>query len=252
MKIGVTLPTFSGDASGVIDAALAAEAAGLYGVFSFDHQWPLGHPERPSLSVYPTLGAVGAATTQIQVGTLVARIGLLPDEVVIASIESLHRAVSDRLIAGLGTGDDASSPEHLRYGLPYAGAASRLERLAKVLGRLGTSGIDRWVGAGSAATNRVAREAGATLNYWGVSPARVAAAKALGPSPVTWGGPLPDDVDEASARLRLLAEAGAGWVVWGWPRSLDLVVEAAGAAGVELAPAGTRAGTPIKGVRTAE
>jgi alkanesulfonate monooxygenase SsuD/methylene tetrahydromethanopterin reductase-like flavin-dependent oxidoreductase (luciferase family) len=236
VKIGVTLPTLSSDAGGVLDAAREAERAGLHGVFCFDHLWPLGHPERPALSLYPMLGAVGASTARIRVCTFVARIGLLPDQVVAASIESLHASFGDRLIAGLGTGDEASAPEHARNGLPYLGTAARLRSLAWALQRLSEADIECWVGAGNDATNQVARDAGASLNFWGASPARVAREVARSTTPVTWGGPLPASSDAAADALRALGGAGASWVVWGWPRSIDLVTEAAAKAGVELAP----------------
>ena len=65
---------------------------------------------------------------------------------------------------------------------------------------------------------------------------RVAREVARSTTPVTWGGPLPASSDAAADALRALGGAGASWVVWGWPRSIDLVTEAAAKAGVELAP----------------
>ena len=75
-----------------LDAARRAEELGLDGVFVFDHLWPLGAPERPALSAFPVLGAVAAATEPgAASGPLVARIGLVPDEVLVAELLSLHR-----------------------------------------------------------------------------------------------------------------------------------------------------------------
>lgn len=236
MKLGVTLPTFSADGQAPLRAAALAEAAGLHGVFSFDHQWPLGHPERPSMSVYPTLGAVAASTTSIRVGTLVARIGLLPDEVVLTSLRGLKLILGDRLIAGLGTGDDASEPEHSRYGLPYFGADDRHERLRRAVERLaGDEAIETWVGGGGASTNEVVRQDGVSLNLWGASPQRVARMKERLGVPITWGGPVPRDHARAVAELRALQEAGATWVVWAWPSSLEAVRSAACEVGIALA-----------------
>ncbi len=234
MLIGVTLPSLSADATGVLDAAKAAEDAGLHGVFCFDHLWPLGHPERPSLALYPLLGAVAAVTERVRVGSLVARVGLLPDEVVAASLESVQAISGSRLIAGLGTGDDASAPEHLRNGIPVLGTASRVSSLAAIAERLAASQIECWIGAGSLAVNDAARTSGVALNLWGVDPERVAAARARSAAPVTWGGPLPSEADEAAAALRALADAGAAWVVWGWPQSIGDVVEAARRADIAL------------------
>lgn len=234
MRLGVTLPTFSTDGMAPARAAVLAEEAGLHGVFSFDHQWPLGHPGRPSMSVFPTLGAVAASTDSIRVGTLVARIGLLPDEVVLASLEGLAQILGDRLIAGLGTGDDASEPEHSRYGLPYFGAADRHERLSRAIERLATGGIETWIGGGRPSTNDVARRCGVALNLWGAPPDRVGRVGARLGLPITWGGPVPRDVAGAVAQLRGLEEAGATWAVWAWPSSLAAVLAAAAEAGISL------------------
>lgn len=240
MRIGVTLPTFTPDAGGAAEAAIAAEQAGLHGVFSFDHLWPLGHPARPSLSIYPMLGAVAALTGRIRVGSLVARVGLLPDEVVAASLESLHLSLGDRLIAGIGVGDQASAPEHERNGIPYLGVRPREESLSLLLRRLSRRGIECWVGAGTlhaaarSATARVASETGVSVNFWQITADELTEAGRSCQVPVTWAGSFPKALDEATETLRRLREAGASWAVWAWPSSLDLVVEAAHGAGVEL------------------
>lgn len=243
MKLGITLPTFSEDAEAVVEAAQEAERLGIDGVFSFDHLFPMGQPERPALSIYPILGAVAAATSTIRVGSLVARIGLLPDEVVQSSLESLQLLLGERLIAGVGTGDSASEEEHLRYGLPFLGVLAREESLAALVRALRSRDIECWVGAGTARrtdrpslTVQVAEEVGAIVNYWQVSPGAIATAVEQLAVPVTWGGPLPKSPHEAAAVLQAVAQAGASWAVWGWPSSLDLVAEAAELAGIGLQP----------------
>ncbi len=175
MQIGVTLPTFSPDAAGVMAAARAAEEAGVHGVFVFDHLWPMGNPARPALSVYPMLGALVASTSRVHIGTLVARIGLLPDEVVLASLGSLADMAAGRLVAAIGTGDSSSSEENDRLGIPYPSATSRRERLALAAEQLTGAGIETWIGGGARSTNDDARATGATLNLWGAEPETVRA-----------------------------------------------------------------------------
>jgi alkanesulfonate monooxygenase SsuD/methylene tetrahydromethanopterin reductase-like flavin-dependent oxidoreductase (luciferase family) len=235
MKIGITLPSFSPDAGAVIAAAQAAEAAGVHGVFLFDHLWPMGDPTRPALSLYPLAGAVLARTRRIVVGSLVARIGLLPDEVVLASLSSLAELAGGRFIAAIGTGDSSSADENERYGIPYPSAQNRRDRLREVARDLHTAGIETWIGGGAGATNEIAGETGATLNLWGVAPEEVRAASAEA-SHVSWAGPLPKD-GSAPRVLQALDDAGATWSVWGWPRSLDLVVATAEQADIGLHPA---------------
>ena len=233
MRIGVTLPTFGEDAAGAIAAASTAERLGIHGVFAFDHMWPLGSPGRPSLSLYPMLGAVAATTTTIRPGSLVARIGLLPDAAVLASIVSLQQIAGARLIAGLGTGDEEQPPEHDRNGIPYFGARARLESLEAVCRTLLSAGVECWIGAGATATNDVARSLSAVLNFWGASAERVAREVSRG-TRVTWAGPVPGGASEAAAALAALVDAGSEWAIWGWPSSLQAVVDSATAAGIEL------------------
>ena len=60
-------PAFSPTPVKVIALARESEVAGIDGVFAFDHLWPGGiAEERPSLSIYPVLGAVAAATSSIR------------------------------------------------------------------------------------------------------------------------------------------------------------------------------------------
>ncbi|MGH9172532.1 MAG: LLM class flavin-dependent oxidoreductase [Acidimicrobiales bacterium] len=233
MRVGITLPTFARQAAGALGAATEAQRLGLHGVFVFDHLWPMGDPSRPSLSVFPVLGAVAARTDRIALGTLVARVGLVPDEVVLASLEGLSRIAPGRVIAGVGTGDKASEPENERLGIPMLSPASRRAGLRAIAEQLQADGVECWVGAGAEASNDVARDLNLTLNLWDV-PAETVAAEVARGTTVSWAGPLPAEAGSAAAKLRELAEAGAGWVVWGWPRSLQSVVDACRDAGLEL------------------
>ena len=58
MKLAVLLPTFRHGASDAFDAAARAVDAGLDGVFAYDHLWPMGSPQRPSLAPFPLLAAI--------------------------------------------------------------------------------------------------------------------------------------------------------------------------------------------------
>jgi alkanesulfonate monooxygenase SsuD/methylene tetrahydromethanopterin reductase-like flavin-dependent oxidoreductase (luciferase family) len=231
MRIGITLPIFAADARKVLEVAGEAEQRGIDGVFVFDHLWPIGQPERPALSLYPMLGVVAAATAKVTIGSLVARVGLLPPEVVLASLESVAKIAPGRLVAALGTGDKESEPENQRLGIPVLGPADRRRDLGHVANELRQAGVECWIGAGAKATNELARELGIALNFWDVPADRVRAETEAGVA-VTWAGPLPKQPAEAGERLRALAEAGAGWVVWGWPANLDLVQQACDAAGM--------------------
>jgi alkanesulfonate monooxygenase SsuD/methylene tetrahydromethanopterin reductase-like flavin-dependent oxidoreductase (luciferase family) len=145
MKVGITLPQFRDEADSCLDAAHRAEDLGIDGVFCFDHLWPMGQPDRPAISSAPLLGAMAASTSTIVVGTLVARVGLVPDEVLVAVLASLSSLSTGRLIAGIGTGDHLSRDENLAYGLPFASADERRSSLAVVASAVRRLGIPVWV-----------------------------------------------------------------------------------------------------------
>ncbi len=249
MKVGVTLPQFREDAETALRAARRAESLGLDGVFCFDHLWPLGHPGRPVLALWPLLGAVAASTSTIRLGSLVARIGLLDDRVLVREACALQRLSGGRFVAGLGTGDHLSRSENGAFGVPFPPAADRRARLHAVATELGEHGVPVWVGGAKPLMVEVAASTGAAVNVWeGVAGAvgagtgagsvgtgtvagstgtgTVAALVASGHE-VTWGGPVGAGVREVADRLAEVAASGAAWAVCAWPDSLETVAEAA-------------------------
>jgi alkanesulfonate monooxygenase SsuD/methylene tetrahydromethanopterin reductase-like flavin-dependent oxidoreductase (luciferase family) len=226
LKVGVTLPQFVDDASAALTAAVRAEQLGLDGLFCFDHLWPIGQRGRPAISMPPLLGAVATVTSTIHIGTLVARIGLVPDAVLIDTFASLEQISGGRLIAGVGTGDSLSRQENDAYGVPFDSALERRKSMATVARAVRARGIPVWVGGGRPSTTAVAVEVGAAVNLWGDTAARAAELSGAGYE-VTWGGPLRGDAAAMAAQLRLLAEAGVTWVVAAWPESLEMVAQAA-------------------------
>jgi alkanesulfonate monooxygenase SsuD/methylene tetrahydromethanopterin reductase-like flavin-dependent oxidoreductase (luciferase family) len=226
MKVGITLPQFRDEADTALAAARRAEELGIDGVFCFDHLWPMGQPGRPALSSGPLLGALAASTTTIALGTMVARIGLLPDEVLVEVLCGLHALSGRRLVAGIGTGDRLSREENESYGIPFEVASIRRERLATVATAVAAAGVPVWVGGGRPENVAIARAIGAAVNVWQVDAGPVAGLAAQGVE-VTWGGPVGDTVEEATATLDSVARAGASWAVCAWPDSLEVVAEAA-------------------------
>jgi len=226
MKVGITLPQFRDEADSALAAARRAEELGIDGVFCFDHLWPMGQPGRPALSSGPLLGALAASTSTIGLGTLVARIGLLPDEVLVEVLCGVHAISGGRLVAGIGTGDRLSREENESYGIPFETAAIRRGRLASVATAVAAAGVPVWVGGGRPENVAIASATGAAVNVWQVDAEPVAGLVAQGVE-VTWGGPVGDTVAEATATLGSVARAGATWAVCAWPDSLEVVAEAA-------------------------
>ncbi|HUZ44728.1 MAG TPA: LLM class flavin-dependent oxidoreductase [Acidimicrobiales bacterium] len=228
MKIGVTLPQFRDEGESAIAAARRAEEAGLDGVFVFDHLWPMGSPDRPIISALPLLGALVAETESIHLGSLVMRVGLVPDPVLIEQLVALAGMSGGRTIAGLGTGDHMSAAENLAFGVPYPPAADRRASLEACASALLAQGVPVWIGAGAGvrpATRALAVRTGAVLNVW-----HEEGMPTLDPDDEveqTWAGPLKGSAGELAAQLARLRDAGASWAVCAWPGSLEDVAEAA-------------------------
>ena len=240
MKIGVTLPQFSGDVDRVLAAARRAEEAGLDGVFVFDHLWAIGAPERPALTPFPLLGALATETQTIALGTLVARVSLLPDAVLVHHFATLQRMIGSRLIAGLGTGDSLSEPENVAYGVGSPQVHERRVALADCCDRLRALGITTWVGGASPRTLVVARAHADAVNLWDVAPVEVRAVTGV---PVTWGGMAGADAETIASRLAELRASGAAWAVCAAPRGPEAVIKATAilAGGGETVPGGAEA-----------
>lgn len=232
MKVGVVLPHFRNEPNAAIDVAGAAEELGIHGVFCYDHLWPMGQPDRPAIAPFPLLGAVAATTRRLTVGTLVARIGLVPRDVLVSQFRALGAIAPGRVVAGLGTGDRHSAAENAAYGLGWEPASVRRAALEECALVLATAGLPVWVGGGAPATLQVARAVGAAVNLWGAPPGAVAE-QAL-QTEVTWGGPVPRGRDVSDTRARLatlltaLHQAGATWAVVGYPVDLALLAALVG------------------------
>jgi len=231
-RVGVMLPTFRHTPADAIAIAMEAERLGLDGVFVYDHLWPMGSPERPALAPFPLLGALAASTSGVSLGPLVARVGIVPDETLVAQFAALHELAPGRVIAALGTGDRLSFDENRAYGLPPESAPERRAAVRRCARTLLDLGVTVWVGGNASATVAIAEEVGAVPNLWQATPERVAAQ--ANRSEVTWagmarpGGLREDlDADELTAIAGRLARAGASWLVFGWPVRLAELAAAA-------------------------
>lgn len=236
MKTGVILPTFRDTSDEAFDVARRARAAGVDGLFCYDHIWPMGQPERPALAPFPVLAALLATLhdegdADVMVGTLVARVGLVPKAVLLSEFRALEHLAPGRVVAGLGTGDRLSQRENESYGIAYPPAAERRAELVEIARTLVAEGTTVWVAGGLAARLTEAQEAGAALNVWDADPTvvaeRSAGVEGNEPIEVTWAGPAPSDADELRRAVGALGDAGATWAVYGWPVNLEVLGAAA-------------------------
>lgn len=236
LRIGVTLPQFRHEAEPALATARRAEDAGLDGVFVFDHLWPLRQPARPALHSTTLLGALASETSGIALGPLVARVGLVPDAVLVHQLVTLHRIVGDRLIAALGTGDSGNRHENEAYGIAFAPPADRLAALTWCCRRLRRAGVQTWIGGRSAAIRAAAAEADG-WNAWGADVATFAAeAATVAPGrELTWAGQVLIGRTAGDAAAKLRAHGARPGVVAGTVDDLRTHMEALAAAGATWA-----------------
>lgn len=235
MRTGVVLPLFRDTPDAAFAAAAEAVAAGVDGLFCYDHIWPIGQPERPALAPFPVLGALATMLRPSEepgggpfLGTLVARVGLVPNGVLAAQFLALGRLAPGRVIAGLGTGDRLSEAENVAYGIPFAPAAERRADMIELGRTLAGAGLPVWIAGGPAGRTEEVRATGGALNVWNVAPALVAERRA-GPDgvEVTWAGPPPSASPPLADTVQALHEAGATWAVFGWPVDVEALAAAA-------------------------
>src|SRR5881628_336170 len=79
---------------------------------------------------------VAAATRNVTVGPFVARVGLVPDAMLVNQLQTLARIAPGRVIGALGTGDRKSAPEHEIYNLAFQSVADRVGMLRNCCRRL--------------------------------------------------------------------------------------------------------------------
>jgi alkanesulfonate monooxygenase SsuD/methylene tetrahydromethanopterin reductase-like flavin-dependent oxidoreductase (luciferase family) len=207
VKLGVLLPTFRAGSEDALDAARVAHEAGLDGVFAYDHLWPMGTPERPSLAPFGLLACV-ASRYELVVGPLVARVGLVSTPHLVEQYLTLEHFAPGRVIAALGTGDKLSAAENEAYGLRLYEPGERRALLEETWRGL-RDVMPVWFGAGAASTNELARRLGVELNLWDASPDEVTHSRERGPT--NWAGPAPEDLPR---HLDALEAAGSTWAVF--------------------------------------
>jgi alkanesulfonate monooxygenase SsuD/methylene tetrahydromethanopterin reductase-like flavin-dependent oxidoreductase (luciferase family) len=184
----------------MVAAARRAEDVGIDAVFAYDH-YP--RPDRPeALHGATMLGAIATATEAITIGTLVSRIGVVPDQVLLSQLRTVARLAPGRFVAGLGVGDHESDAEDAALGITRPSLDERFNRLELVAAELMKDGIEVWVGGRSRRAATLAAALGTTRNLW--DPTDTQLKDALTEGPVTWGG----TADAQPEKLRELADLG--------------------------------------------
>jgi alkanesulfonate monooxygenase SsuD/methylene tetrahydromethanopterin reductase-like flavin-dependent oxidoreductase (luciferase family) len=241
VKVGVTLPNFREEPEPALTVAHAAEAAGLDGVFGFDHLFRRAGDGalRPALEGLTLLGAVAAETTRISFGPLVAWASLRPAATLAAALDTLARIAPDRLIAALGAGDSQSREENETYGLPAGTLETRAAALDEAVAATVDHGYPVWVGGASSMVGQVAAEADG-WNRWGGPPARFEReARAIRemctrrPFTLSWAGMFVLDTNDRAAQAKAQRLGSNPDTTVGGPEQVADALRAYGAAGAE-------------------
>jgi alkanesulfonate monooxygenase SsuD/methylene tetrahydromethanopterin reductase-like flavin-dependent oxidoreductase (luciferase family) len=225
VRVGLTLPSFVRDVDEVLTVAVAAEAAGLDGVFVYDHlfRFAADGARRPALEFTALLGAVAGATSRVHVGPLVARATLRPHAITALTFATAQRLAGDRFIGALGAGDHESKGENETFGLEFGTVDDRLTALTEAVRATRDQGFPVWVGGAHRGVRTVAAAEADGWNRWGgdVSLFRehsetVCAAAARSPFVCSWGGLVVIDADDdrAADKARRLG-ASEGTIVGG-------------------------------------
>ena len=119
MKLGLFLSAFTSEPRKPLAVAERAAAAGYDAVFVYDHLFPPGGPERPSVEPFTLLAAAAAANPGLGVGVLVSRAGYRPLGILAKETSGLAHLAGGDTVLGLGLGDKFGRAEHEVAGLPF-------------------------------------------------------------------------------------------------------------------------------------
>src|SRR2546423_3270355 len=110
--------------------ATTAEACGFDSVWVMDHLYqlpPLGGPSQPMLEAYTLLGALGARTQRVRLGTLVTGVTYRNPGLLAKIITTLDVITSGRAILGIGAA--WYDVEHEGLGFDFPAVGERMDRL---------------------------------------------------------------------------------------------------------------------------
>ncbi|HEU4336042.1 MAG TPA: LLM class flavin-dependent oxidoreductase [Nocardioides sp.] len=116
------------------DVARAADEAGFAGLALMDHliQVPqVGRAWEPIPEPWVTLGAIAAARTHLELGTLCTPVTFRPAGVTAKAAATLSALTGGRAFVGIGAGWFAR--EHAAYGIPFPPAGERLDDLERAV-----------------------------------------------------------------------------------------------------------------------
>jgi alkanesulfonate monooxygenase SsuD/methylene tetrahydromethanopterin reductase-like flavin-dependent oxidoreductase (luciferase family) len=124
------------DWDGWLANALAAEAAGLEGLFRSDHYGAIHREGKPigALDAWTTLAALAARTQRLRLGTLVSPTTFRPASVLAKSVVTVDHISAGRVEMGIGAGWHEF--EHTAYDFPFQTAPKRFDEFERQLAEI--------------------------------------------------------------------------------------------------------------------
>ena len=110
MRLDVLFDPFGGRWADVLEGARAAEAAGLDGVWLYDHLAGSVHRQRDVLESWTTLTAIAARVPRINVGPMVLNVANRDPGTLAVMAATLQEVSGGRLLLGLGAGGGYDTP----------------------------------------------------------------------------------------------------------------------------------------------
>ena len=214
MEIAIQTPPEHTDYSRLLDIWQTADELGFAAGFTFDHFVPLnpgagpkrpgGIPDGPQFEGWITLAALGAATSRLDVGTLVTGVTYRHPVLLAKMAVTLDHVTGGRALLGLGAAWHET--EHAMYGFDYPGVGDRMTMLDETLEAFS-----------------LLCSADGPVDYEG-SCVRLSGA-CFDPKPLRAGG-VPVLVGGGGQRLRRIVARRADWysgfwAPWEWPEVND-------------------------------
>lgn len=214
MEIAIQTPPEHTDYSRLLDIWQTADGLGFGAGFTFDHFVPLNPgvrpsapgetPDGPQLEGWITLAALGAATSRLDVGTLVSGVTYRHPVLLAKMAVTLDHVTGGRALLGLGAAWHEA--EHAMYGFDYPGVGDRMVFLDETLESFS-----------------LLCESSGTVDYHGRFVQLTGAC--FDPKPVRAGG-VPVLVGGSGERLRRIAARRGDWyngfwAPWEWSEVND-------------------------------
>jgi len=224
-RVGLTLPSFVRDPDEVFAVVEAAEAAGLDGVFCYDHIFRVAADgsHRPALESTALMGAVASVSSRLHVGSLVIRASLRPAALTALTLSTVNRISGGRVIGAIGAGDSESERENEQFGLAFGSIEDRLAELRDAVRATRDQGFPVWVGGLHRDVRALAAAEADGWNRWGgevdrfrEQAAAIMRAAVRRPFACSWGGlVVMDHSDDAAQAKAERVGAGPGALVGG-------------------------------------